>query len=175
MLSGLRAGTPIYVFDKTKPSVSIGEVLSVSSPVNQYGITYTPNGMNPPSMVVDIKARVDGAEVNYTKMPATSTIADFGQSGIVVSESRDAILNEIDGFKKISERILADVDRHRAIVSKCDEMTLALNPQAQKEAEHTKDIAELRSQVSSLSGQIEQVSGMLAQFLNNKAKNKEDK
>ena len=175
MLSGLRAGTPIYVFDKTKPSISVGEVLSVSSPVNQYGITYTPNGINTPPMVVDIKARIDGAEVNFTKMPATATIADFGQGGIVVSESRDAILNEVDGFKKVSERIIADIDRHKAIISKCDEMILSLNPQAQKEAEHTKDIAELRSQVSSLSGQIEQVSGMLAQFLNNKAKNKEEK
>ena len=82
MLSGLRAGTPIYVFDKNKLCAYIGEVLSVSNPMPQYGFNYAQPGLQN-AAVVDIKAMVDGSEVNYTKLPASATIADFGQGGIV--------------------------------------------------------------------------------------------
>jgi len=166
MLSGLRAGTPIYVFDKNKLCASIGEVISVSNPIPQYGFNYTQQGFQN-SAVVDIKAMVDGAEVNYTKLPATATIADFGQGGIVISESREAILNEIDNFSKISEKALQDRPMHEERIAKCKEMRLALDRSAQIEAEQSKEIAELRNQV-------EQMNGMLAQLLGSKTKSKEE-
>ena len=53
-------------------------------------------------------------------------------------------------------------------------MTLFLNPQARKEAEQSKDISELREQVSALSGQIKDMGGLLAQFLNGKSASKKE-
>lgn len=174
MLSGLRAGAPIYIFDKNKPSVSIGEVISVSNPVQQYGMTYTPTGPVPPAMVVDVRAKVDGVEINFTKMPATATIADFGQSGMVVSENLDATLHEIEAFQKVAQRKIDETERNKEIVSKCEEMKLYLNPQARKEVEQSKELAELRGKVSDLSGQLEQMNGLLAQLLSNKATKKKE-
>lgn len=166
---------PIYIFDKTKYTASVGEVISVSNPTPQYGITYTPSGPMPPTMTVDVKARVEGNEVNFTKLPATSTIADFGQGGVVVSESLDAILNEIEGFQKISENALADIPRHETIVAKCKEMKLALSPQAKKDAEQAKELSDLRKQVSDMSGQLKDMGGLLSRLLDGKAvKTKED-
>ena len=173
MFSGLRAGTPLYIFDKNKPALSIGEVIGVTMPTNPLNGVFNA-ALGNPAMAVDIKARVDGADVSFTRMPANAVIADFGQSGVVISESREAMLSEVESYRNAAIKALQEEGRNRAIIASCDDIVLTLNPQARKDAEYSKEMADIRSQVASLSGQIEQISGMLAQFLNNKAKKKED-
>jgi hypothetical protein len=37
MFSALRQGSLLYILDKSVPSLKIGQVVSVSSPLNQFG------------------------------------------------------------------------------------------------------------------------------------------
>ena len=165
MLSGLRAGTPLYVLYKNEPRMAIGEVLSVSNPIPQFGSTYQAGVLMPPKTTVDIKVRLNGEEVTFQKLPSDQSAADFGGSGVVVSESREAILNEIEGFKKLSEKALQDVDRHKHIIVECNKMLGDLNPQVKREAEQAREIAGMK-------GDIASIKDMLAKVLN--YKNKED-
>lgn len=174
MFQGLRASSPFYILYKNEPRVAIGEVISVSNPVPQFGATAYQNGlMTTPKSFVDIKVRVGEEVLDLQKLPADSTIADFGGNGMVVSESREAIINEVDGFKKASERVLADVGRHRKIVSECDKMLSELSPQLKREAEQAEEIENLKQGMGNLRDDLADIKALLSKALNRSPK-KED-
>lgn len=164
MLYGLRAGAPLYALYKTEPKVEILEVVSVSNPMPQFP-TYTagiPSAQ--PSRVVDIQARRGSETVKFEKVPADVPIADFGPtSGIVLSESRDAILAEIDAFQKRSERALEETQHHRHIVEECGKMKAVLNPALQREAENTQRLDNLESRLEGLSNGMSSLEGLVSE------------
>ena len=175
MFQGLRESSPFYILYKSEPRLEVGEVISVSSPVPQFGnITYQSGNLVPPKNVVDVKVSINGESVDFQKLPADASIADFGSNGIVVSESRDAIINEISGFKKASERVLADVERHKHVVTERDTMLTLLNPQLKREAEQAEEIENLKRGMSDLRGDMNDIKGMLAQALKHSSKSKEE-
>ena len=174
MFQGLRPAAPIYILYKAEPRIAVGEVVSVSNPVPQYSATAYQNGMvMPPKAYVDIKIRIADEVVDLQRLPADATIADFGNSGMVVSESKDAIANEIYGFKKASQRALEEVERHKHIVTQCDVMLAELNPQLKKEAEQTAEIENLKRGMADLQDTLVDLKGMLAKALNRSVKKEE--
>ncbi len=163
MLSGLRVGTPLYVLYKNEPRVAIGEVLSVSNPAPVFGTTYQNGMIMPPKSTVDVKVKINGEDVTFQKLPSDQSVADFGNSGIVISESREAIITEIEGLRKLSEKSLQERTKHEHIIEECEKMMGELNPQAKREAAQAQEIA-------SMKGDISTIKGLLTQLLNQKEK-----
>ena len=164
MLFGLRQGAPLYALYKSEPKVEILEVVSVSNPVPQFP-TYTA-GMPPtqPSRIVDIQARRGNEVVKFEKVPADVAISDFGPtSGIVLSESRDAILNEIEALEKNNERELELTDKRKHIVAECKKMRQELNPMLQKEAETTARLDNLETRLDGLSNGMSSLEGLMSE------------
>lgn len=167
MFQGLRASAPIYILHKSDPRVAVGEVIGVSNPVPQFGnIAYQSGLAVPPKSYVDVKVRIDNDIVDLKQLPADASIADFGTTGMVVSESKDAIIAEINGFKGTSQRVLADVDKHQHIVAECDRMLAQLNPQLQREAEQSAEIENLKRGMADLQDTLVDLKGMLTKALN---------
>lgn len=164
MLYGLRAGAPLYAFYKLEPKVEILEVVSVSNPMPQFP-TYTA-GMPQmqPSRVVDIQARRGDETVKFEKVPADVPIADFGPtSGIVLSESPDAILAEIDAFQKRNERELEMQSRYRHNVEECPKMRQIVSPSFKKEAETKERLDNLEKRLESLTGGMSSMEGIMTE------------
>lgn len=174
MFQGLRAGSPIYLLSKSEPKIEIAEVISVGNPVPQYGANFQTGNFFQPKNTVDVKARVGEQVIDLQKLPAELDIADFGTSGMVVSESREAIINEIDGFKKLSVRALEGIDKHKHIVEECDKMLAALNPQIKKDAEQAEEIEKLKSGMNNLMDDMTDIKAMLAKALKCGVKTKEE-
>lgn len=175
MFQGLRVGSPIYLLSKAEPKIDIAEVVSVGNPTAQFNSASFQNGsFAPPTSTVDIKVRIGEQVIDLQKMPAEQSIADFGSSGMVVSESRDAIINEIEGFKKLSIRALEDIDKHKHIVSECDNMLSALNPHLKKEAEQAEEIANLKRGMADLRDDMTDIKGMLTKALNRGSSKKDE-
>lgn len=168
MLSGLRQGAPIYVLYKNELKTAIGEVVAVSNPVPQYGTTYNAGILAQPKTVVDVRVRIGSETVDFQKLPADQSIADFGPNGIVISETRDGILAEIDAYQKRSETALAETPRHEQIIAACKSMRSELDPAIRKEAEQAAEIATLKEQLSGMSEQIAALTGMLSKSLGKK-------
>lgn len=156
MFQGLRPTAPIYILYKADPRIAVGEVVSVSNPVPQYTAMAYQGGIK---ANVDVKARIAGEVIDLQQLPADATIADFGNAGMVVSESKDAIINEIDGFRKTSQRVLDEVDRHKYIVEQCDIMLAELNPQLKKEAEQSAEIENIKHEMTAIKAMLEQALG----------------
>jgi hypothetical protein len=168
MFQSLRIGTPLYVLRKNEPKLEIGEVTFVSQPVNQFNQPVY-GGTQPAT--VDIKLQIADKPMDLQKLPASFTIADCG-NGIVVSESREAISNEINILRQNSQRILESTEQHKAIVVRCDELLAELNPQVKQEAERAKEIESLSKRVGGLENSLADIKGLLIQSLNGKTKEK---
>lgn len=167
MFQNLRVGAPFYILYKSELKLSIGEVANVGVPVPQYGSTYQNGILTQPKSTVDIKVSVNGEDVMLKALPSELSIADFGSSGMVVSESKDSIQSEIDAFQNTSLRALGETDKHKEIVSACDRMKRQLNPQIAKEAEQIQ-------RIDNLEGKLTNIEQMLTKVLERNQKSKED-
>lgn len=168
MFQNLRIGTPLYVLYKNEPKVDHGEVIFVSNPVPQFGqTTFNAGIMAQQPMTVDVKIKSGEQTIELQKLPATMSIADYG-NGMVVSESRDAILNEISVLKGNSQRVIDSVEQHKKVVQKCDALLEDLNPQIRQDAERSREIEALSSRVGGLESSIGRIEELLTRTLNNK-------
>ena len=166
MFSNLRIGTPLYVLHKNEPQLEVGEVTFVSQPTPQFGTTYNAGYPMPaPKMLVDVKIKSANGDVELQKLPAELSIADFG-NGMVISESREAICNEVDTMRKASVRVIESVEQHKGIVDKCDALLAELNPQIKQEVERTKEFDSLKQEVGGLKDNLLELKDMLSKLLN---------
>lgn len=170
MLSGLRQGTPVYVLYKNEPRFAVGKVAQVS---NQYPPQFNfqqPINPNNLGMMVDLSIEVDGKTESYSRIPINSSIAEFPDKGVIISETRDGIVNEINVIRNASQTAIDQVDLHRRIIASCDQLLLDLNPQLKHEQEQASKIASLEQQIAGMSDQIAALTGMLSKSLGKKTK-----
>lgn len=168
MLSGLRQGTPVYVLYKNEPRFAVGKVAQVS---NQYPPQFNfQQPLNPSTMgmMVDLSIEVDGKTETYPRIPINSLIAEFPDKGVILSETRDGIVNEINVIRNASQTAIDQVDLHKRIIASCDQLLLDLNPQLKHEQEQAGKIAKLEEQLAGMSDQIAALTGMLSKSLGKK-------
>lgn len=173
MFSALRTGSPFYILEKSdEPKLKIGSVVSVTQPVPKYAQTYIPN-QNYTETVVDVVVKVGEEDIKFEKIPSNLSIANFGQNGIVVSESKEAMNTEVEGMLRTSRNILDSIPYHEKVVEVCDVMLRELNPQFAKEKQQEEKIASLESKVGGMEGKLDQIANMLSMALNTKSKRTE--
>lgn len=170
MFSALRSGSPFYILEKAnEPKLKIGSVVSVSQPTPKYSNSFVPNQQFG-DMVVDIVVKVADEEFKFEKLPSNLSIANFGQSGVVVSESKEAMNTEVEGMLRASKQILDSIPYHEKVLSECDAILRELNPQFAKEKEQEEKIASLELKVGGMEGKLDQITNMLQIALNTKKK-----
>ena len=171
MFQGLRQNSLFYILDKggEKPTLRIGQVISVSDPQQKFPTTYIPNQAPNFDTTVDVKVKVGEQQLNFEKLPSTAQIANSGTNGVVVSDSRDAMCAEVDSMLRQAKGILESVDYNKAVVESCDEILSKLNPQIAKEKAQEQKISQLETKMSGIEGTLSNIQGMLAQALKPKA------
>lgn len=159
MFSALRQGSPLYILDKGEnPSIKIGQVESVTSPRPEYGnITVPYGGLN---TLVDITAKVGNDKKQYVGIPSNLSI--HGSGDIVISESRDAMMAEVEGMLQTSKSIVDSIDYHKKMIVACENMLKQLNPAFAKEQERDGAIDSLKSEVATLRQEISRMTTLLA-------------
>lgn len=159
MFQSLRPNNQIYILKKEIPSLEIGSVVSVSNPIPKYPTNFG----QPQETILDLVVKINGQDVPFQKIPATLDIADFGNSGVVIADNREAMNSEIVSLKQKSKDILNSIDYHNRVVENCDKMLSDLNPEfAEKQAQQA-EISALKLQVSDLSKSISELINNLKQ------------
>ena len=166
MLSGLRGGTPVYVLYKNEPRFTVAKVISVSNQYPQFNYNQPLNPIG--SAAVDISIEVDGKTEIYHRIPLNSSIAEFPDKGVIISETRDGIINEINVIKAASQTAISQVDAHKKVVETCDNLLLELNPQLKRDQEQAGEIENLKQQISGMSDQIAALTGMISKSFGKK-------
>ena len=166
MLSGLRPGTPVFVLNKNELRFKNGKVVSVSNQYPQYNFQQPLNPGNGP--VVDMAVEIDGKTETFSRIPLNSTIAEFPDKGVIISETRDGIINEVNVIRSASQTAIDQVEAHKRVVASCDQLLFDLNPQLKKDQEQAQEIANLKQQLAGMSDQIAALTGMLSKSLGKK-------
>lgn len=157
MFNALRQNSPIYILDKGEnPSLKIGQIISVTPPTPLYGQFS--------NMTVDITALVDGQQIVFQKLPSAGNIAT--SNGLVVAESREIMLSEVEGYMKNSQQILDNIPYHEKVVKTCEEMMKVLNPQFAKAKDQEEKLNALETKVGGMEGTLGDIKDMLVKALN---------
>lgn len=165
MFSALRQSSLFYILEKgERPSLRVGQVQSVSSPVPKYGVPAVPGQLGLET-TVDVKVKVGDETLDFRQLPSALSIANFGGSGVVVSESREAMTAEVESMLRSSRDILGSVDYHEGVVEACEEMMRSLNPQLAREKEQEDKIMSIESKIGGMESSISELKAMLSRAL----------
>lgn len=158
MFSALRQNSLFYILDKNnKPTLKVAKVVSISSVQYKTGLTQT----------IDVVVNADGETLNFNELPANLSIAD-SKTGVVVSESREQMMTEIENMMTTSQNILDNISYHESVVDSCNEMLIKLNPKFAKEKEQEDKIKSLECKVNSIETGISDMKAMMSELLNKK-------
>lgn len=152
MFQSLRPNNQVFILHKDRALLETGSVVSVSMPVPKYPVQ--PMFGQPQEMVVDIVVKVNNQDVTYQKTPANLDIADFNNSNIVLSDSREAMNAEITSLKQKSITILNSIDFHKEMISNCDRILSELNPEFAEKQQQQLEINSLKTQMGEMSKSI---------------------
>lgn len=164
MFSALRQGVALYILTKSeKPDLEIGYVESVTQPRPRYA-TYNPTVSLTTNMemVVDIVVRINENRREFLGVPANSSIHEYNK--IVISESREAMIQEVDMMIQNSKNVLENVDYHQNIVAICEDILKKLNPSYAKEQERDTAIEDLTTQVNNIKNEFGSIKSVLSKI-----------
>lgn len=166
MFSALRQGNLFYILEKgDSPRLRIGYVVSVSTPQPKYNANYQPFGME---STVDITVKVGDEQQEFKQVPSTLSIANFGTSNIVISETKEAMSQEVDSMLKASKQIIESIPYHENTIIACEEMLKELNPQFAKQKDQEEKISNLETKVGGIENKLDDICSMLTKALINK-------
>lgn len=168
MLSTLRPGTPVFVIFRNGPRVATAKVAQLSSQYPpQFNFPMQPNAANM-SPMFDLTLEMDGKTELFQKIPINTAIAEFPDKGIILSETKDGVINEITAIRGVASSELEKRSFYEQTVTNCDQILLDINPELKREQEQAGKIAKLEEQLAGMSDQIAALTGMLSKTLGKK-------
>lgn len=176
MFQGLRQNSLFYILEKGEElNLKIGNVVSVSNPQPKYNQYNPSQAFTQPETTVDVKVKVGEETMDFKQLPSNMSIANFGQNGVVVSESKEAMSAEVESMVRTSRGILDSVPYHEKVLQRCDVMLRELNPQFAKEKEQEEKIGMLEERMGNIDDKLNKMFDLLSDTLERKPKkNKED-
>ena len=116
------------------------------------------------AMADTIRAKIDGQEGDFNQLLANESVHDYGN--VIITDSREALLSEIDKLRMKSQGELDRHDLNEQTVVACDEMAKTVNPEYAKAKERDEAISKLGGRLDSLE------SGMakILEYINNNKK-----
>lgn len=161
MFSALRPGSIVYLLDKTnEPNVKIGYVENTPQKRPMYK-TYNPAvsfGTNMQT-VVDITVKINGEKKDIVGVPSDATIHSYGD--YVISETREAMISEVDAMLQHSKDIVDSIEQHKKMIASCEAILKDLNPVYAKEQERDSAIEDLTNQVNSMQTVLGRLESLL--------------
>lgn len=168
MFSALRQSGTVYILTKgDTPALKTGVVQSVSSPVTKFGTQLMP-GQFQQDTVIDLTVKVGDELLTFKQLPSASVIASSGN--MVVSESRDAMVAEVENMMRTSKEVLESVDYHRNALEACESIMCTLNPRLAEEKEQREKIETLERKLGGIEDTVGDMKELLLKALNKVSK-----
>lgn len=171
MFSGLRQNALFYILEKSNGlKLKIGQVVSVSNPTPKYR-QYTPaQPFGQQETTVDVSVKVDDDTIDFKQLPSNVSIANFGNDGVVVSESREAMSAEVEAILRNSQQVIDSIPVHEQNVSDCDAILRQLNPVFAKEKQTDERIGALECAIGGVNDKLDALIGLMSKNANKPTK-----
>lgn len=154
MFSALRQGSLLYVLDKGENlNIKVGQVEGVSQP------RFNPGTGLMGVTIVDIAVKIDNEKKDFIGVPSNVSIHEYGN--VVISESREQMIQEINAMLRTSKSALESVDYHHKVISACEDMLKQIDPEYAKQQERDDTIDSLKNEVGSLKSDVSRILDLL--------------
>lgn len=171
MFQALRQGSLFYILEKgDAPSLKVGQVTSVSQPRPKYNTSLSTMSGNSFDAIVDISVKAGDDNYEFKDLPASLSIANYGQKGVVISESKEAMSAEVESMQRTSQQAIESIPYHQQVLASCDGILRELNPQFAKEKEQEEKIGALEEKMSGMEGSLAEIKEILVKALNSTKK-----
>lgn len=172
--SQLRQNSLLYILNREGvPTVNIGTVVGVSTPMTKMGVHPMFNQMQ--DVVVDITTKVDDKQGVFYKVPANLDVWEYEHNGVktpyILATTKEGINAEVNALRQQALGVINSIDHTRQVVKACDEMLKSLNPEFAEKQRQEAEIAELKSQLATQQSQMAE----LIALLKGKEQSKEEK
>lgn len=162
--STLRNSSLLYILNREGvPSVNIGTVVGVSTPVNKMGLPAAFGTI--PDAVVDITVKVDDKQGVFYKVPAGLDSWEYEYNGVktpyILATTKEAINNDVNSLRQQALGVINSVEHNKKIVAACDDMLKSLNPEYAEKQRQEQEIAELKSQMAAQQSQMAELINLL--------------
>lgn len=154
MFQGLSIGSSVYVLTKDDMNLRIGEVSFVGNPKQVFN--QLPGNFLTPKYSVDIKVSVDGQQYEFNQLPGELDAFCYN-SGTLICDTQESLLKELAAIESASKKHIEDVPTHERRLEECRRIRSDIDPQVKKEAEQTRRIDSLQSQVSDIRAMLSEL------------------
>lgn len=168
--NSLGAGQPFYVLQKNeKPVLQVGVVKTKSEPKSPYN-TQTPgilNGlsaMQGQNLVVDVVITVGNNDIPFNNLPTNAESSTYNNGNTVVSCSREAMLQAVDGMLQASRKALEQVDYHKSVLSEGEKMLETLNPRYKEEKDRDRSIRSLEERQDKQDKKLDEILSFMREL-----------
>lgn len=153
MFSALRQGCSLYILEKGEyPNLKVGQVLSITSPHNNYLLNNT---------TIDINVRVGEENMEFKNVPSSQSVTIY--NNVIIAETKELMSNEVDSLLQNSLNVINSVNYHTNIANTCEEILKELNPRFAKEKERDEDINNLKSKIGGIETKMDQILTLLTE------------
>lgn len=169
MLNNLRPGAPVFVIFRNGPRVITAKVAQLSSQYPpQFSFPIQPGAQNMAPMF-DLSLDIDGKTELFQRIPINTSIAEFPDKGIIISETRDGVVNEINTIYNAAIGELEKRPLYEQTAANCKQILVDINPEAKREQEQAAEIAAMKKQMAGMNETLSRISGMLSKSLGAKS------
>lgn len=152
MFSALRQGALLYILDKGEnPNIKIGQIEGVTQPRFSPGSGY--------GTFVDIAVKVGNEHKDFLGVPSNLSIHSNGN--IVISESVDPMVQEVNSMLRTSKSVLESVDYHQRVIGACEDILKEIDPDYAKQQERDDTLDNLKQEVGSLKNDVSRIISLL--------------
>ena len=157
MFQSARQNSQVYLLHKgDNPYVETGTITSAPQLKPKYSI---PQSFGQQEMVVNLTINVNGVNHNFKELPSNLDIADvyMGSDCVSISDSRDAINNEVLSLKKKSMDIIDGYEKHKALIVVYDNILKDINPEFAERQSQREEIESLKIRLASMESSTNQL------------------
>lgn len=159
MFSSLRQGSLVYILDKTNSiEYKIGTVVNATEPKTDYSQNFN---LNSPSFI-DIEVSTDTTSYSFKKIPSGYSIVNYDNNKVVLSETKEGIIPEVEAVLYNSEKVVNEIDYYKKNIVSCKDILKKVSPQFAKEQERDTEIANLKAKVSDVDNKLDKILNVLS-------------
>lgn len=108
-------------------------------------------------MVVNLKVKVDGSNVDYNNIPANNTSVSYNNGNLIIAESKQTIQSEVEATLQHANYVVEHIEDYKNQITKCEEVLKELNPQFAKNKARDERIAGIETEVAGIKGDIAKI------------------
>lgn len=155
LFKDLKSGFPVHLFDRATRQYKQGKVMSVSPPHPDMDTTKKPSMMPPmPGMPNYNKLYVDVCVQTEDGNQNTYLVVDTEQSAyhntLVISCSKENIINEVNALKTQAEDVLGKVPEFEKTVEDCNKLLETLDTSFREQQATDKRLSKLEEEMAEL-------------------------